>query len=467
MSTKNSSNQKKSIRTSKMGWAFPDGTINAVTDIQSGKWHTISAMWYELTTAGDFLKRDTSGFGANFYFTTANALIVRQNCTVALINVSSGNSTYVNALTNSSTKRALLIAEMILFCKTHNFDGVDLDLETFQTASMSASQWVDFKIMLQEMGDALHAQGLILSIEVPPIWNTASNTESGSGDAWDSANSQGYYRLVYSELNNLPVDRVVIMAYDYQYDYSAGQPNQPLAWLKDILNFAQNNLNEDRIKIIAGLPSAGYSGATAGYSITGRTYTYLIAQTGFSGASRDSSSGEIIWANAGISYALCDDNSIAQKITQCEDVGIFDVALWHIGDNKYRNQDESVVIPDNKKLNTVQIYSKTLTIESPTASEDISMFFTDVAINIIKQVTVVKGSSTPSVTFNVVHGTDRSASGTNLITTPSATTNTTTGASVVAFDNASVSAGSFIRAKTTAQSGTVTEGSITIFYKLA
>jgi len=111
------------------------------------------------------------------------------------------------------------------------------------------------------------------------------------------------------------------------------------------------------------------------------------------------------------------------------------------------------------------IQSKTLTIETPTASEDITMFHTDVAVTITKIVAVVKGSSTPSVTFNVVHGTDRSAAGTNLITSISATTNTTTGTSVTTFDNASVSAGAFIRCKTTAQSGTVTEGSITIFFK--
>lgn len=350
--TKNSINQKRYERTRKMGWVFPDSTINPATDLQANKWHTVSAMWYELTTGGDFLKRDTTAFGTNFYFTTANAQIVRDNCTVALVNISSGNDVFVNALTASSTKRALLIAETILFCDTNFFDGVDVDMETFQTGTMTAAQWTDFKTFIRELGDALHSKGLMLSIELPPVWNITANTESGSGDAWDNAASQGYYRMIYAELNSLPIDQVVIMAYDYQYDYSAGQPNQPLKWLKEILQFARKQLDENKIRIVAGLPSAGYSGTTGGYSPTGRTYTYLIAQTGFSGASRDTASGELIWANAGISYGLCDDNSIAQKIAQAEAVGIFDIGLWHIGDNRYYNTYGGDIAPHTRKLNT-------------------------------------------------------------------------------------------------------------------
>jgi len=337
--TNGSSSGDTLSRSARMGWAFPDNTINAATDLAAEKWHTVSAMWYELNSSGDLVFRNSSSYGSNFYYTAANALLVRENATVALINVSSGNATGVNALTNNSTKRSNAITSLTAFCDNNNFDGVDLDLETFQVASMSAGQYTDFKTFVRELGDALHAKGLLLSIEVPPIWNTAANTESGSGDAWDSANSQGYYRLVYSDFNTLPVDMVVVMAYDYQYDYSAGEPNQPLKWLEEILRFARQNIDESRTEIVAGIPAAGYSGATGGYSITGRTYDYLAAQTGFGGASRDAGSGELIWANAGTSYAAIDDTAVQLKVAQAEAVGIFKYALWHIGDNQYGGDD--------------------------------------------------------------------------------------------------------------------------------
>lgn len=386
-------------RSARMGWVFPDNTINAATDIAAEKWHTLSAMWYELESDGDFLKRDSSSFGSNFFYTAANALLVRENATVALVNLSSGNATAVNALTTSSTKRANLIAEMISFCRTNNFDGVDLDLETFQVASMSAGQYTDFKTMLQELGDALHAEGYILSIEVPPIWNTAANTESGSGDAWDSANSQGYYRLVYSDLNSLPVDKMVVMAYDYQFDYSAGEPNQPLKWLEEIMRFTRQNIDETRIEIIAGIPSAGYSGATGGYSITGRTYDYLSVQTGFSGASRDAASGELIWANGGISYAAIDDTAIQLKVAQAEAVGIYKYALWHVGNNQYGGDALTYVHPDVSRSS------------KPTATAS----FTTIAVS--GQSNVVADSTADTLTL---------VAGTNVTITTNATTDTVT-----------------------------------------
>lgn len=119
---------------------------------------------------------------------------------------------------------------------------------------------------------------------------------------------------------------------------------------------------------------------------------------------------------------------------------------------------------DVASRSTLPPRSATLVIPSPTASEDITAFYTDEAITIQKIVCVLKGSASPSVTFDVRHGTDRSAAGTALITSPSATTNTTSGTSTTSFNNASVSAGSFVRVKTTAMSGTVDFAEITIIY---
>lgn len=108
--------------------------------------------------------------------------------------------------------------------------------------------------------------------------------------------------------------------------------------------------------------------------------------------------------------------------------------------------------------------SATVVIPSPTSSEDITAFYTKEAITIKEIVCVLKGSASPSVTFDVRHGTDRSAAGTALITSPSATTNTTGGTSTTSFNNAAVAAGSFVRVKTTAKSGTVDFAEITIIY---
>jgi len=109
--------------------------------------------------------------------------------------------------------------------------------------------------------------------------------------------------------------------------------------------------------------------------------------------------------------------------------------------------------------------TKSLSVESPTNSEDISIFYTDVAITITKMVAVLKGSASPSVTWSIIHAADRSSLVFNeVVTSGTTTTNTTTGHSVTSFNDATIPANSFIWLKTSARSGTVTEISITIEY---
>lgn len=109
-------------------------------------------------------------------------------------------------------------------------------------------------------------------------------------------------------------------------------------------------------------------------------------------------------------------------------------------------------------------YSKSITVEDPTSSEDISIFFTNKAITVTEMRAVLVGSATPSVTWTIRHGTDRSGTGAEVVTSGTTTTSTTTGSDVISFNDATIVADSFVWLETTAQSGTVDEINITIFY---
>lgn len=108
--------------------------------------------------------------------------------------------------------------------------------------------------------------------------------------------------------------------------------------------------------------------------------------------------------------------------------------------------------------------SKALTVESPTSSEDISMFFTEEAVTITKMACVLVGSSTPSVTWTIRHSTDRSGAGNEVVTSGTTTTSTTTGSIVTSFNDATVPANSYVWFETTAQSGTVDSLNVTVIY---
>jgi len=118
---------------------------------------------------------------------------------------------------------------------------------------------------------------------------------------------------------------------------------------------------------------------------------------------------------------------------------------------------------DGNKIDNFE-YGKSITVEDPTNSEDIGLFFINKAVTITEIRAVLVGSSTPSVTWTIRHGTDRSATGAEVVTGGTVTTNTTTGDDLTTFNDATIVADSFIWLETTAQSGTVTKIHITIFY---
>ena len=85
--------------------------------------------------------------------------------------------------------------------------------------------------------------------------------------------------------------------------------------------------------------------------------------------------------------------------------------------------------------------NKTLTLEVPTASEDITIFRTNVDITVQEVIAVSTGSS-PSTTYVLRHDTDRSATGT-LVTASAATTSITTG-DIATLSDATIPADSWV-----------------------
>lgn len=130
---------------------------------------------------------------------------------------------------------------------------------------------------------------------------------------------------------------------------------------------------------------------------------------------------------------------------------------------------EDAADSNNKKKSTLAgikntvapTLSKTLTLEAPTASDNISIFRTDVAIT-VQQVISVSTGTTPSTTYQLKHHTDRSNAGNNL-TNSSISGNTTTG-NIATLSDPTIPADSFIWMETTAASGTDVYLSVNIRY---
>lgn len=115
-------------------------------------------------------------------------------------------------------------------------------------------------------------------------------------------------------------------------------------------------------------------------------------------------------------------------------------------------------------ISEAYIESKAITVESPTNSENITLFFTDVAIEVLQVNDVVQGT-TPSVTYNIEYASTRDAVSPTSLWTSDRTTTSESGAETTSFNNASIPAGSWIWLTTSATSGTNDEINVTVRYR--
>lgn len=141
--------------------------------------------------------------------------------------------------------RAAHVADLVGMVTANGFDGLDLDYEVFAfsdgSASWAATQpnWTAF---VQELAAALHAQGKLLSVTIPP----PCDTRNRCGDR------SGYW--VY----NMPViaqaaDRIRIMAYDFSV-HAIG-PIAPIGWVTAITQYASTVMDPAKLQI--GVPTYG------------------------------------------------------------------------------------------------------------------------------------------------------------------------------------------------------------------
>jgi len=162
-----------------------------------------------------------------------------------------------------------------------------------------------------------------------------------------------------------------------------------------------------------------------------------------------------------LQYPYFSIKSIVTGNVENPDTGHYSIFI-NSADNKLTIKDSSgnlTPLIDNSSA----IFNKTFTLESPTATEDMTIFRTDVDITVQEIIAVSVGTS-PSTTYQLKFSTDRNAAGTAL-TTSSTTTSTTTG-NVATLSTAAIPANSWVWFETTAATGTDVRITIDIRYTI-
>ena len=298
-----------------MAWIYPGNpACGASTEYADGR--KIDVLKSEFfTIAGGFLTLiDTTNSRCNGYspatITRLKQYSTEQYATVSSASVDDMETFIDSALAPNSTE----IATLVDFTTTNNITGIELDFEDF--SSWTPAAYNSYKLFIAALGDALHAKGKKLMIDGPAISNVTE---------------ENWFVWRYADFATLPVDQIVIMAYDYQYDYGAGAPVAPLDWIKAVITYSSSKYPKEKITI--GLPSYGYQGAKGSYRITILTNEQIRKKAGFSTAVRDVRSGEMTWKSGNTVYFYQDTVSLQQKRDAAASMGITSVSVWHLGGN--------------------------------------------------------------------------------------------------------------------------------------
>jgi spore germination protein YaaH len=150
--------------------------------------------------------------------------------------------------------RAQHIANIVALTVTYpEIDGVDLDYEGFAFAdghdSWSTTQplWGAF---IYELATALHNNGKLLSVTIPPTW-IAANGETGY-PVYDQAFIGAY------------ADRIRLMVYDWSV--SSPGPISPITWLNQVIAYSNAALPNYKSKLQLGIPAYGRNWGRKVYS---------------------------------------------------------------------------------------------------------------------------------------------------------------------------------------------------------
>jgi spore germination protein YaaH len=208
----------------------------------------VSPFWYSATarSGGGVQVR----FNPNFSNSAANAAWAMGQLKAAGLVVlpaiadGSGKGRMATTLADPGL-RAQHIADIVSLVMSNGYDGIDLDYEAFAfsdgSSSWAATQpnWTAF---VTELGAALHAQGKLLSVTIPPPCNTSGSCGPRSG----------YW--VYDIAGIAPAaDRIRIMAYDYHVNGIG--PIAPMPWVRSIVQYSASIMDPAKLQI--GVPTYG------------------------------------------------------------------------------------------------------------------------------------------------------------------------------------------------------------------
>ena len=216
-------------------WTLSEGTTSVAA--HGTTLHEVSPFWYQANGANDI---SLSGNGtADRTLPLIATIRDTGGKVVPSISDAMPKGGMAAVLADDGT-RAEHVGAIVELVATNGYDGIDIDYEQFafadsyDTWETTRPNWVKF---IQQLAQALHTTGKILTVSIPPIYDSGTTAESG------------YWVYDYAAIGEV-VDRIRIMG----YDYSVGEagPIAPYDWVKSAVRAAKRVVGDDT-KLVLGI----------------------------------------------------------------------------------------------------------------------------------------------------------------------------------------------------------------------
>ena len=205
------------------------------------------------------------------------------------------------------------------------FDGIDVDYEGFPLSTREA-----FASFVEELAEALHDHGRLLSVTVHAKTEDAPPFEGAAAQDWD--------RLAAA------ADALNLMTYDFTNRDEPPGPVADRAWVGDVVAYALTVTEGARLRV--GLPFYGYTWTRArppARATTWEATDRTVRQFGLEPV-RDEASGELIvdldvrGLPRQVTY-VSDAVTTAARLEALRGRGVGGVAIWGLGGEDPANWD--------------------------------------------------------------------------------------------------------------------------------
>ena len=195
-----------------------------------------SLFWYGARGDGTVTLNGTQG-----NLTTAVNALRAQGLPVIPTVVDGTAAGTMSTLLADPTRRAGHVNQIVNLVMSNGYDGVDLDYEVFAYNRSQIAIWSSIKpnwiAFVNQLAAELHVRGKLLSVTVPPVWNSGAS---------------GYTVYAQAEIA-ASVDRLRLMVYDWSV--STAGPIAPMSWVNSVIAYSSSVVPVSKLQL--GVPAYG------------------------------------------------------------------------------------------------------------------------------------------------------------------------------------------------------------------